>query len=175
MKCNIYRELISAWMDNEISSFEKQELQEHLDQCSDCRAVWKSLSYLQEQIKRLVDPDVPDELWNQITKEIEFFRIGRGSENCMSLKSPFIPLSKGGMTLPLEKGGRGDFKSFNANSIPTLNSEGLKIRKDKGTTKLPETIILLPTAYGRKLLEAKGENHVKVFDSPARNFNKKTG
>ena len=42
MKCNVYRELISAWMDNEISSFEKQELQEHLDQCSDCRLVWKS-------------------------------------------------------------------------------------------------------------------------------------
>jgi len=114
MKCNVYRELISAWMDNEISSFEKQELQEHLDQCSDCRLAWKSLSYLQEQIKRLVDPDVPDELWNLITREIS---------------------------------------------------------KDKQTEK----VVLLPTAYGRKLLEAKGENHVKIFDSPARNINKKTG
>jgi predicted anti-sigma-YlaC factor YlaD len=114
MKCIIYQELISAWLDNEISSFEKRELQEHLDQCSDCRAVWKSLSYLQEQILRLTDPSVPDELWNQVTEEI---------------------------------------------------------RKDKQTEK----VVLLPTAYGRKLLEAKGESYAKIFDSPTRNINKKTG
>ena len=114
MKCAIYQELISAWLDDEISSFEKQELQEHLDQCSDCRLVWKSMSCIQEQIKRLVDPDVPDELWDQITREIG---------------------------------------------------------KDKQTEK----IVLLPTAYGRKPLEAKGESYAKVFDPPARNINKKTG
>ena len=175
MKCNIYHELISAWMDNEISSFEKQELQEHLDQCPDCRAVWKSMSRLQEQIQRLAKPDVPDELWNQITMKIGFFGIRHGNENCTPLKSPFIPLSKGGMTLPLEKGGRGDFRSFNTNSVPILNSEELKIRKDKRTAKPSETIILLPTAYGRKIYEAKGESHAKIFDSPARNINKKTG
>jgi predicted anti-sigma-YlaC factor YlaD len=114
MKCTIYQELISAWLDDEISSFEKLELQKHLDQCPSCRAIWKSVSYLQEQILRLTDPDVPDELWNRITEEI---------------------------------------------------------RKDKQTEK----VILLPTAYGRKLLEAKGESYAKVFDSSTRNINKKTG
>jgi predicted anti-sigma-YlaC factor YlaD len=114
MKCAIYQELISAWLDDEISSFEKRELQEHLDQCSDCRVVWKSMSCVQDQTQCLTDPDVPVELWNQITKEI---------------------------------------------------------RKDKQTEK----VVLLPTAYGRKLIEAKGESYAKVFDSSTRNINKKTG
>jgi len=118
MKCNIYHELISAWMDDEISSFEKLELQEHLDQCPDCCGVWKSMSRLQEQIQRVADPDVPDELWNQITREII---------------------------------------------------------KDKRTAKPSETIIFLPTAYGRKTFDEKGESYAKIFDSPTRNINKKTG
>ena len=67
MTCTTYQELLSAWLDGELSSFEQRELREHLDQCPGCRTDWEVMGRIQEQIDRLVEPGVPPELWERIT------------------------------------------------------------------------------------------------------------
>ena len=71
MTCTTYQELLSVWLDGELSSFEQRELREHLDQCPGCRADWENMGRVQEQIDRLVEPNAPPELWEQITTVLD--------------------------------------------------------------------------------------------------------
>jgi len=71
MTCTIYQELLSAWLDGELSSFEQRELREHLDQCPGCRTDWEVMGRIREQIDRLVEPNVPLELWERITAALD--------------------------------------------------------------------------------------------------------
>ncbi len=67
MTCATYQDLLSAWLDGELSSFEQQQLRNHLSQCPRCQATWEAMERLQEQVERLAEPDVPQELWERIT------------------------------------------------------------------------------------------------------------
>ena len=71
MTCTTYQELLSAWLDGELSSFEQRELREHLDQCPGCRTAWEDMGRIQEQIDRLVEPNAPPELWEQIETALD--------------------------------------------------------------------------------------------------------
>ena len=71
MTCTIYQDLLSAWLDRELSSFEQQQLRNHLSQCPHCRATWEAMERIQEQVERLVEPDVPPELWEQIVTALD--------------------------------------------------------------------------------------------------------
>ncbi|MFQ6044541.1 MAG: zf-HC2 domain-containing protein, partial [Candidatus Poribacteria bacterium] len=55
MTCATYQDLLSAWLDGELSSFEQQQLRKHLSQCPHCQATWKTMERLQEQVERLVE------------------------------------------------------------------------------------------------------------------------
>ncbi len=52
MECQQYHELISAYIDNETSSQETEELLEHLRQCSKCKKVLESYSDLRTLAKQ---------------------------------------------------------------------------------------------------------------------------
>lgn len=71
MTCTTYQELLSAWLDGELSSFEQRELREHLDQCPSCRAAWEAMGRIQEQMDRLVEPNAPPELWERVTAALD--------------------------------------------------------------------------------------------------------
>jgi anti-sigma factor RsiW len=71
MNCKICQELISAWIDNELSSFERMAICEHLDQCSECRELWKDILKIQGKIEVLSEPEMPEGLWNSIEKSLD--------------------------------------------------------------------------------------------------------
>lgn len=71
MICITYQEMLSAWLDGELSSFEQRKLREHLDQCPGCRMDWKAMSRIQEQVDHLIEPDMPPELWERIVTELD--------------------------------------------------------------------------------------------------------
>lgn len=71
MTCAIYQDLISAWLDGELSSFEQQKLRDHLSQCPHCQSTWEAMGRLQEQVERLVEPDAPQELWERIMTALD--------------------------------------------------------------------------------------------------------
>ena len=100
MTCNVYQELLSAWLDGELSSFEQRELREHLDQCPGCRADWEVMGRIQEQIGRLVEPSAPWELWERITTALD----GDATPAASSDKIIYYPTARGRM--PNKKEGK---------------------------------------------------------------------
>lgn len=70
MTHSIYQDLISAWLDGELSGLEQSALRSHLDECSDCRKEWQALSRLNEHIECLAKPDAPPGLWEQIIEKM---------------------------------------------------------------------------------------------------------
>ena len=60
MDCNRYLELLSARLDGALTEAEERELEEHLLNCPDCRAVGAQLAALQEAFPELEDISAPE-------------------------------------------------------------------------------------------------------------------
>jgi len=82
-KMTCQRELLSALMDDELSSLEERLLHEHLDNCEECRAEHRRMLRLQESVQKLNVPEVPANLWEGIQerlsrpKETQYRRNGK--------------------------------------------------------------------------------------------------
>jgi hypothetical protein len=92
MTCATYQDLISAWLDGELSSFEQQQLRQHISQCSCCQATWEAIGRLQEQVERLVEPEVPQELWERIMTALD-----KSMPTAVSDKVIYYPTARGRM------------------------------------------------------------------------------
>lgn len=70
MDCFQYEELLSAMLDGEISWEEKEQLEEHLRQCPECRALLEDLKLLQNEMAFLA-ADPPEDLSGRILEQIQ--------------------------------------------------------------------------------------------------------
>lgn len=59
--CSRYDELLSAYLDGEVSAEEKQEIEAHLDSCADCRRYLSLLRTMQENLQQDL-PAPPEKL-----------------------------------------------------------------------------------------------------------------
>ena len=98
MNCEDYQELISAWIDDELSSFEEKSLIEHLDICPNCRSDWKYMANMQNPVNKITDPDIPSKLFEQIMSKIDESIKKQSSDRIVLLPTAY------GRMIPTEKG-----------------------------------------------------------------------
>ena len=75
MECQKYHELISAYIDNETSGPETEELLAHLRQCRECKKVLESYSNLRILVKqrslRYPEPQVAPDFSQRVLEQLE--------------------------------------------------------------------------------------------------------
>ena len=98
MNCEDYQELISAWIDDELSSFEEKSLIGHLDICHKCRSNWKYMANMQNLVNKITDPNILSKLFEQVMSKIDE-NIKKQSSDRIVL----LPTARGRM-IPTEKG-----------------------------------------------------------------------
>ena len=70
MKCQTCFEALTAFMDGELLGGQDQEIDQHLEQCPDCRQEHDSLLKVRQWTQRLPAMEVNPFLWNRIQAEI---------------------------------------------------------------------------------------------------------
>lgn len=60
MNCEQMNELLSAWLDGELSPAEQERMQEHLEQCAQCRALLEQLQALRSSFSDLEEIAAPE-------------------------------------------------------------------------------------------------------------------
>ncbi len=81
MECEHIEKLISLYWENELSSQEKADVEDHLKSCKHCSFLFSSLKETTEILSSFSEWDVPRELKEnlyQISKQTKKFRLGRG-------------------------------------------------------------------------------------------------
>jgi anti-sigma factor RsiW len=66
MYCKQYRDVIQELVDGTLGPVRRAELQTHLDQCDDCRALVADLKKIRETAASFEHPAPPDRVWMQI-------------------------------------------------------------------------------------------------------------
>jgi len=66
MDCRHYRDAIQALIDGTLGSIRRSELEVHLDQCADCRALAADLRRIKDLTATLDRPAPPDRVWLQV-------------------------------------------------------------------------------------------------------------
>lgn len=66
MTCHLYREAIQELTDGTLGPIRKAELELHLEQCEDCRALARDLAEIRDAAASLDRPAPPDHVWLQI-------------------------------------------------------------------------------------------------------------
>ena len=66
MYCKQYRDVIQELVDGTLGPVRRAELQTHLDQCDDCRALVADLKKIREAAASFEHPAPPDRVWMQI-------------------------------------------------------------------------------------------------------------
>lgn len=66
MNCKQYRDVIQELVDGTLGPVRRAELQTHLDQCDDCRALVADLQKIRDAAVSLDRPAPPDHVWMQV-------------------------------------------------------------------------------------------------------------
>jgi tetratricopeptide (TPR) repeat protein len=69
-RTDIWRARLSEYLDGELASPERAALEEHLEECGDCRALLDDLRRVITQASRLVDSPPSEDLWAGIAERI---------------------------------------------------------------------------------------------------------
>lgn len=67
--CAKTQELISGYLDNELTQQQRQQLRVHLESCDNCRTVYEDLKAMQASIGNLQYPDCEEEKMEKILQE----------------------------------------------------------------------------------------------------------
>ena len=60
MNCEQMNELLSAWLDGELSENEQRQMQAHLEQCAQCRALFEQLQALHTSFSDMEEIPAPE-------------------------------------------------------------------------------------------------------------------
>src|SRR3954468_20245474 len=71
MACPRYEEAIHELVDGTLGSIRRSELQIHLDQCDDCRALLRDLERLRDLAGTLDRPIPPNRVWMQMPGKLQ--------------------------------------------------------------------------------------------------------
>lgn len=71
MNCEQMTVLLSAWLDGELSVEEQQQMQAHLEQCPECRALFEQLQTLHTSFSDLEEIPAPEHFAQRVMTRIE--------------------------------------------------------------------------------------------------------
>src|SRR6478609_4915274 len=71
MACPRYEDAIHELVDGTLGPIRRSELQIHLDQCDECRALWRDLERLRDLASELDRPTPPNRVWMQIAGQLQ--------------------------------------------------------------------------------------------------------
>lgn len=71
MQCNEILKKIDAWMGNEVSVHEYENIKQHLDKCPECRRETEAIKQLSDHLKTLPDIHAPDHLSRKTRKAFQ--------------------------------------------------------------------------------------------------------
>jgi anti-sigma factor RsiW len=86
MHCQRYTEAIQELVDGTLGSIRRSELQFHLDQCDDCRALLQDLERIRDLAGSLDRPVVPNRVWLQVAGRLR--QEGRLRPAVVEVRSP---------------------------------------------------------------------------------------
>ncbi|MEA4883613.1 MAG: anti-sigma factor [Clostridia bacterium] len=70
MTCNMAERMISAYIDRELSEDEKRRVRQHLAVCSDCMALYDSMTRVKSALGSMPAAKVPEDLWFNVERSI---------------------------------------------------------------------------------------------------------
>ncbi len=76
MSCQVFEEALSAYIDGELSSQERDALEQHLATCDSCRAMLGELAALRDALRSLPEEELPSGLHEMIMLKVETRRQG---------------------------------------------------------------------------------------------------
>lgn len=65
-----WTDMLTDYLDGDLTAAEARTLEKHLDACEDCRLVLAQLRRVKNEARALADPPVPDDLWAGIASRI---------------------------------------------------------------------------------------------------------
>jgi uncharacterized protein DUF4349/putative zinc finger protein len=71
MNCSEFRDLIFSFLDGELSSFEKEQFEQHLSQCDDCKLELEAYKKLVEETQKLPMEELPIGYCKKLHKSLE--------------------------------------------------------------------------------------------------------
>ncbi len=71
MDCKLCQERLSDYIDNQISEEEKQQIENHIRQCSYCAKELENLKFALESLKELPEIDLPQNFSKELSKKIK--------------------------------------------------------------------------------------------------------
>ena len=71
MNCEQMNELLSAWLDGELSENEQRQMQAHLEQCAQCRALFEQLQALHTSFSDLEELPAPEGFAQRVMECVE--------------------------------------------------------------------------------------------------------
>ena len=71
MNCEQMNELLSAWLDGELSETERRQMQAHLEQCAQCRALFEQLQALHTSFSDLDEISAPEGFAQRVMEQVE--------------------------------------------------------------------------------------------------------
>ena len=71
MNCETLEELISAYVDGEVSEEERQTVEQHVASCASCRATLQDFSTAQTFVRTLPTFDAPQDFRQRVTERVE--------------------------------------------------------------------------------------------------------
>lgn len=70
MRCNFIRKLLSAQLDEELSSSKARILKEHLNECNMCRQIYSDFVSINRLAKETGVPEPSERLWQKIRNSL---------------------------------------------------------------------------------------------------------
>lgn len=84
MKCKDQREMIEAYIENNMDPMVDENLRKHLEECEDCREYLKFYSAYKKEINQFPQKDVPVDLFENIEIKIRRNELGRREKISLS-------------------------------------------------------------------------------------------
>jgi hypothetical protein len=156
-----YKELLSAYLNHELSGIEKQEVAEHLMQCESCRREHDRIKFGVEMAGYLDGADTPRDLWPGIDSSLNGATADRPKRHLFDL-IPFPAFAAVGLVIVLGvafigyKALRGSSDDLGSNNPPLSNKQpGWRVETISGSTQKPELGI-------GDVLETDGTSHARI-------------
>jgi predicted anti-sigma-YlaC factor YlaD len=71
------KQLVSAYLDGEVSEDERRMVEKHLEECAECRQACRETSELEEVMAKMTLKEPPKEVWKMYTESV-YNRLERG-------------------------------------------------------------------------------------------------
>ncbi|MFH1226912.1 MAG: zf-HC2 domain-containing protein [Planctomycetota bacterium] len=93
MKCGFNQEMLSAYLDNESSSEQKQAVENHISRCPECSDLVQLFRNNDAAMRRAVKPQLPDEYWRDYGQRLSRRMSSSGTFKRYLARYAILPLA----------------------------------------------------------------------------------